>query len=138
MLKFVKIGLGISFLVFSLIKNLNMKSEKIENNQERGLDLENLKKETLEEGVLNVNDEIKKLQEQNLKLSQEILASTRYIRRYVKYRRFFAIVKWIFIILIIIFGFLSFDFILDYLQDLISNYQSQVDQIVEQTNNAIK
>lgn len=115
-----------------------MKSEKIENNQERGLDLENSEKETLEEGVLNVNDEIKKLQEKNLELSQEILVSTRYIKKYVKHRRFFAVVKWAFVILIVIFGFLSFDFVLDYLQDLISNYQSQVDQIVEQTNNAIK
>ncbi len=96
------------------------------------------KEEAPEDKSLNVNEEIKKLQESNLKLSQEILASTLYIKRYVKYRRTFAAVKWGFIILIVIFGFLSYDFVLDYLQEAISAYQSQVDQIVEQTNNVIK
>lgn len=138
MLKFVKIGLVISFLVFSLIKNLNMKSKKIEDNHEQELDLENSEKETLEEGVLNVNDEIKKLQEKNLELSREILASTRYIKKYVRHKRIFVAVKWSLVILIVIFGFLSFDFVLDYLQELISSYQNQVNEIVEQTNNAIK
>ena len=115
-----------------------MKSKKIESSHEEKLVSENSESEILAEGTLNLNEEIKKLQERNLELSREILASTRYIKRYVRYKRIFVGVKWSLFLLIVIFGFLSFDFVLDYLQDLISNYQNQVHQIVEQTNNVIK
>ncbi|NCN21986.1 hypothetical protein GW758_03085 [Candidatus Falkowbacteria bacterium] len=115
-----------------------MKSKKNQDNHKPELKLENSEKETLKENVLSVNDEIKKLQEQNLELSREILASTRYIKKYVRHKRIFIAVKWSLVILIVIFGFLSFDFVLDYLQELIGSYQNQVNQIVEQTNNAIK
>lgn len=115
-----------------------MKSQNTENNKEEELDLENSEKEPPKEGVANLNEEIKKLQEKNLELSQKILASTLYIKRYVKNVRIFAAIKWGFIVLIVIFGFLSFPFVLDYLQETISAYQDQVNQIVETTNNTIR
>ncbi|MBN2854038.1 hypothetical protein JXK06_00690 [Patescibacteria group bacterium] len=108
-----------------------MKSKKEEGNQDSKIDLE-----VPIDKALNVNEEIKKLQEKNLELSQEILASTLYVQKYIKHRRIFAAIKWAFIILIIIFGFLSFNFVFDYLQDTISSYQDQVNQIVDGANKA--
>ncbi len=87
------------------------------------------------EKILAISREILNLQKQNLELSLEIKKLSSYVQRYVKMRRIFAAIKWTFFILIVILGFLSFNFVFDYLQDTISVYQDQVNQIVEQRNN---
>ena len=115
-----------------------MKDKKIENEQKTELTLGDTEEEVLDKGALSLSEEIKRLQEKNFELSQEILASTLYIKRYIRYKRIFAAIKWGLIILIIIFGFLSFNFVFDYLRETIGVYQDQVNQMVEQTNNVIR
>lgn len=106
-----------------------MKSKKHQEGSEK-----KFKPEVPVEKSLSVNEEIKKLQERNLELSQEILNATLYVQRYIKHRKIFAGIKWGFLSLIIVFGFLSFNFVFDYLQDTISSYQDQVNQIIDGTN----
>ncbi len=109
-------------------QNSNLKKVEDTNSEKKG-------RINIEEKILKLSEEIKNLEHKNLELGQEILKSSLYIKKYIKMRRIFAGIKWTLLGLILILGFLSMNFIFDYLQDILNSYQGQINQIVEQTNN---
>lgn len=85
--------------------------------------------------IYNLENEIITLQKKNIEISQKIEDNTKYIRSYVRWKRIIAAIKWGFLVLIVVLGFLSFNYIFDYIKGTINEFEGQVNSIVELKNN---
>jgi len=85
--------------------------------------------------IYNLETEIIQLQKKNIEISKKIEDNTDYVRTYVKWKRIIAAVKWTLFVLIVILGFLSFNYVFDYIKGTIDEFEGQVNNIVELKNN---
>ncbi len=85
--------------------------------------------------IYNLENEIIILQKKNIEISQKIEENTNYVRKYVKWKRILAAIKWGLFVLIVILGFLSFNYVFDYIKGTIDEFEGQVNNIVELKNN---
>ena len=85
--------------------------------------------------IYNLENEIITLQKKNIEISQKIEDNTKYVRTYVRWKRIIAAIKWGFLALIVVLGFLSFNYIFDYIKGTINEFEGQVNSIVELKNN---
>ncbi|MDA3802387.1 MAG: hypothetical protein PF488_00610 [Patescibacteria group bacterium] len=109
------------FLASSISKSKKVKKEKNQDDEMR-------------EKIYSLEKDMIALQNKNIDLTKEIKDNTEYIKVYVKWKRIIAGVKWGVLILIVILGFLSFNYIFDYVKGSIDEVEGQVNNIVELKN----
>jgi len=81
---------------------------------------------------------LEELLETNLATNQEILKSVKFLKGYFHWKTILNIVKWVIIILIVIFGFISLKPIVSSMQNYVDDlkgYSDQLESASEQVNN---
>ena len=80
--------------------------------------------------LLVVLEKINQSNQELLILNQKIASSNEYLKRYFHFRFIASIIKWVVLIIILVFGFISFNIVFDYLRNNIDLYQDRVNQVV--------
>lgn len=80
--------------------------------------------------LLATLERIDKTNQEILILNKEIASSTKYLKKYFHFRFIANIIKWVVLVIILIFGFISFNVVFDYLRHNIDIYQDKMNQVV--------
>jgi len=83
------------------------------------------------EDNLSLLQDILKTNKEILKQNEEIANSSSFIKKYVRNRIIITTAKWILIVAVLIFGFLSLSSAFDYLRDNIDYYEDKLGQVTD-------